>query len=546
VLHQTRSDWIDNKHTGEDDALGGYDTTAYRLQLLWEPTERFNALLNVHGWELDGTARVFRANIIKPGTNDLIGGFEPDEIYHDGRNKQEIDAQGGVLRMEYDLGPATLTSVTGFETLEMYSRGDIDGGYGAVFAPPSGPGLIPFPSETADGIPDLDQLTQEIRLSSNGDDRLSWIAGVFYFDEELQADTYSYATLAPDSPQDGFSFQTQEAKAWALFASLDYEATEKWDLKAGIRFSSDEKDFSAERPWPTFNTPTVAPIVRETDDDFTSWNLSAVYKASPTLNLFGRVATGFRAPSIQGRILFCADFAGGTDPATNCVSMADTEEIISFEAGFKSILADHRLRLNMTAYKYEVDGQQVTAVGGEYNTATLLNVDKTEGYGLEADIELTPTGNWLMTFGASYNPTKIRDKNLAVAPCGGGCTVTDPIGPNGALVDGNSLPHAPDLIFNGIINYRSDAVNKGFFATLDWSYYSEKSFFLYESEEFKSDAFEVGLRLGYAWHRTQYEVALFARNLTDETIVRNAIDFNNLTGMINDPRVIGVELVGRF
>ena len=34
-----------------------------------------------------------------------------------------------------------------------------------------------------------------------------------------------------------------------------------------------------------------------------------------------------------------------------------------------------------------VDGQQVTAVGGEYNTATLLNVDTTEGYGFEADIE---------------------------------------------------------------------------------------------------------------------------------------------------------------
>jgi iron complex outermembrane receptor protein len=193
-----------------------------------------------------------------------------------------------------------------------------------------------------------------------------------------------------------------------------------------------------------------------------------------------------------------------------------------------------------------VDGQQVTAVGGEYNTATLLNVDRTDGYGLETDIELTPNGSWLMTLGASYNPTKIRDKDLAVTPCAGGCTVTDPIGPNGALVDGNSLPHAPDLIFNGIINYRSDAVSKGFFATLDWSYYSEKSFFLYESKEFKSDAFELGLRLGYAWSRTRYEIALFARNLTDETIVRNGIDFNNLTGMINEPRIIGVELVGRF
>ena len=62
-----------------------------------------------------------------------------------------------------------LTSVTGYETLtSMYSRGDIDGGFGAVFAPPSGPGFIPFPSESADGMPKLHQFTQELRLASNG------------------------------------------------------------------------------------------------------------------------------------------------------------------------------------------------------------------------------------------------------------------------------------------------------------------------------------------------------------------------------------------
>jgi iron complex outermembrane receptor protein len=89
-------------------------------------------------------------------------------------------------------------------------------------------------------------------------------------------------------------------------------------------------------------------------------------------------------------------------------------------------------------------------------------------------------------------------------------------------------------------------VNKGFFGTLDWAYYSEKQFFLYESEEFKSDSFELGFRLGYAWDAAKYEFALWSRNLLDEEIVRNGIDFNNLTGMMNDPRTIGVEFIGRF
>ena len=122
----------------------------------------------------------------------------------------------------------------------------------------------------------------------------------------------------------------------------------------------------------------------------------------------------------------------------------------------------------------------------------------------------------------------------------------DPVVDGLAYIDGNSLPHSPDFIFNGIINFRSDPVHKGFFGALDWAYYSEKNFFLYEAEEFKDDSFEVGLRLGYAWDHAMYEIAVFSRNVLDEEIVRGGIDFNNLTGFTNDPRTVGVEFIARF
>ena len=77
-----------------------------------------------------------------------------------------------------------------------------------------------------------------------------------------------------------------------------------------------------------------------TDADLVTWDLSATYKATENVNFYGRVGTGFRAPSIQGRILFCADFEGGTNPATNCVSVADEEKIPSFEVGLKTEIAD--------------------------------------------------------------------------------------------------------------------------------------------------------------------------------------------------------------
>ena len=550
ALFQTRGDWVDNEYEpGPEKKIGGYETTAYRLQLLWEPNDRFSGLLKLHGYELDGTARIFRANIIQPDTSTLVDGFEQDVVFHDGENDQDIEAQGGLLRLEYDLGNAMLTAITGFETLEMYSRGDIDGGYGASFLGEGnyGPGFIPFPAESADGIPDLDQLTQEIRIASDLGGDFDWLAGVFYFSEELQVDSFSYDTLAPGNPQNGYALQKQDAESWAVFGSVTYHPTEEWDLTAGLRFTSDEKDFLADRPQPLFQPPLVAPITVDTSDEFVSWDLTATYKVNPDVNVYGRVATSSRAPSIQGRIMFAPDFAGGTDPATDGVSVADTEDILSVEAGVKSILADNRLRLNVTAYWYEVDGQQLTAVGGEFNVATLLNADTTKGHGLEVDMEYTPSGNLFMTLGLSYNPTEIDDPGLTVAPCGGGCTVTDPITPDGlALIDGNSLPHAPEWIVNGIFNLRSDPVDKGLFATLDFAYYSEKSFFLYDSEEFNSDSFEVGARMGYAWNQGRYEVALWGRNIADADILRGGIDFNNLTGYTNDPRTVGVEFVGRF
>jgi len=64
--------------------------------------------------------------------------------------------------------------------------------------------------------------------------------------------------------------------------------------------------------------------------------------------------------------------------------------------------------------------------------------------------------------------------------------------------------------------------------------------------EFKDDSFELGLRLGYAFSDARYEVALFGRNITDAEIIRGGIDFNNLTGFTNDPRIIGLEFVARF
>ena len=86
-----------------------------------------------------------------------------------------------------------------------------------------------------------------------------------------------------------------------------------------------------------------------------------------------------------------------------------------------------------------------------------------------------------------------------------------------------------------------------FFAYTDWAYRSEVNFFLYEATEFRGQSLlEGGLRLGFTWKDGDYEVAAFGRNITDEEVVVGGIDFNNLTGFINEPRTFGVSLKASF
>lgn len=153
-----RDDWIDNGFTGKDDVTGGYDQSALRGQLLYTPTEAFSALLNLHYTKLDGSPHLprqrhpagdqrLRPRLLHP-RDDLSGRRAAHRPDHG-------KARAPTWKLTYDFGDEgpTPTSITAYEHVTAHSRGDVDGGFGAVFAPPSGPGLIPFTAESADGVP---------------------------------------------------------------------------------------------------------------------------------------------------------------------------------------------------------------------------------------------------------------------------------------------------------------------------------------------------------------------------------------------------------
>ena len=542
LLQQDRDDYIDNKAPGFEakDQLGGYGETAGRIQLLWEPSDKFNALFNYHFRDADADARVFRANIIKPGTNDLVSGFDREVVYQDAasRNKQTIEMSGASLNLSYDMGNHTFTSISGYESAEMFSVGDIDGGYGASFLPYMGPGFIPFPSETGAKMPDHQQLTQEFRVSSNELGQLDYQFGFFYFDEDLNINNLSFDTLA-DGAQNGIAVQNMQTTAWAVFGSWDYELSDKLSLNGGLRYSNDERDWDGTLVQSPFGAPSFSEK-SSVDDSQVSGDLSLSYKLSAETNVYGRIARGYRAPSIQGRNLL---FSGNA-------TTADSETVLSAETGFKTVSDDNMARLDGAVFYYQVSDQQLTAVGGEGNLARLLNADKAVGYGFELDGELFINADLVLTGSVSYNNTELQDGSIGVAPCGGGCTVTDPIrSDDQAIIDGNSLPQSPEWIGNVALRWSKEVDNGELYVYSDWSYRSKVNFFLYESTEFTGDALlEGGIRVGYQWSgdAADYEVAAYGRNITDEEQLTGAIDFNNLTGYVNEPVFWGLEFKADF
>ena len=260
--------------------------------------------------------------------------------------------------------------------------------------------------------------------------------------------------------------------------------TETLTLRGGLRYTDDEKDFVAERfqvaavrPRPASASSSPRPMPRTS-----AGTSAATGPLNETSNFYGRVATGFRAPSIQGRLLF-GDIDLGRRVGERCCP---------YEAGVKADLWDKRARLSASrVFHYTVDDQQLTAVGGATNFNTLINAEETEGQGFELDFEAYLTDNLLVTLGASYNDTEINDPDLVDPGLRRRLHRARPgrrRGPAPCSIDGNPLPQAPKWVAQLHRALRHSGGRGEFFVYTDWAYRSEVNFFLYESAEFTRQA----------------------------------------------------------
>ena len=552
-FYQHRDDWVDNTYASpktddtvspKKNALGGFDERDVRLQFLLTPTDRLSIIAEGQARDYNGTSTIFYRGSITRGTNRVPDGLDRGTVALDegGNNPQHYHTYGASVRATYDFGGATLSSITAYETAHGFSRGDTDGGAATNF--PVG-GVPNGYGQSQGRLRALDQWSQEVRLASDGSGRLTWQLGGIYFDSrdftEFEQRAF-FLTTAARNPNNWVLLRNINT-SWGIFGQVSYKLTDKLTLTGGVRESRDSK---STRLLKTADTAAGVRTYRgrtyvKLADTKPSWDVSALYQIDPDVSVYARVAHGFRGPTIQGRsAVFNTDF-----------TTANSETNTSVEAGVKSTLFDNKLRLNVTGFAYRVKNIQLNG-NDENGNGVLFNANKAEAYGLEADAELRPVPNLLLTGGLSLLHSEIKDSRVYAQVCALNgvvvCTVLDPtikIGANTfAQINGNPLPNAPKYNLNFTARYDLPVgAGKAFVAT-DWNVQGRTNFVLYRTREFTSNGnFEGGLKLGYAWGK--YEAAVFARNITNEKNLKGVIE-NYLAGVYNDPRIIGVSLSGSF
>ena len=544
LRYTDRGDWIDNELEGSGDDFGGFDEFAYRLQFLIEPSDELTALIKFHGFDQDGSQpQIFYANALKQGKEGTRSGFDEEKVTQDSGAGFEMEHFGTSANIQYEFSSFTFTSITAYDTVDSFSRADIDGGL-VTFNPAefgdlgrNAFGVV----ASGDGLDDHYQFSQEFRISGDSDE-LFYQVGLFYFDEDITIRSTDFnASIPPDftAPTlDRTTFVEQETTSIAVFGQVEYRFTDALAVTGGLRYTDDDKDLEVV---PGANSTAFASTIAK-DDDYISWDLAINYDINGDWSIYSRVGEASRGPVTIGRFGF--------------TSSAETETLTSIEAGFKSVLFDGAARWNATIYAFEIEDQQLTATGGFGNFNTLVNADQTNGYGFETDFEWLINENLRFMTNLSYNDTEIDDSDLTISACTStpSCTMKDPIAvPNNpsdfgpfdtVFVDGNPLPRSPEWLFNVALSYTVPlSSGADLYFNTDWNYRDESNIFLYEAVEYVAEERWLGgVRIGYKNAADNLDIALVGRNITDEVTVDGGIDFLNLTAFVNEPAFWGVEV----
>jgi iron complex outermembrane receptor protein len=536
-LYDKRDGWLLNRVTGHH--LNDVDLWAVRGIVDFTPTDALLLRLTLHTGQNLGGARQFqhRGQGIDFSGNpaydengvplDGLGYADTDHNVNAGdynvEGKERVDVFGGSLLARLDLGGMTLTSITAYEQVDRNTLEDTDASPNDVL--------------TSVYKDNPRQWSEELRAQSDGSERLSWIAGAFFFHDDLSTNS-SYDLLrslrpyfeTPENPT-GFSPENnvgllrypykQTTKSSAVFGQADYRFADAWTLTAGLRYTEDKIDFNYSSFFDElgFIVPLVDVKDSKTFSDL-SGRLALSYKWRDDTLFYGSISKGYNSGGYAG---FAAN-----DPLQ--LKPFNPEHLYAYEAGFKSEMMDRRVRLNMAAYYYDYQDLQVFI----YDTSTgipiqrKVNAGSGQVYGLEADLTVKPT-SWFDAFlGVSLLKSEYRN-------------FTDGLGND---FSGNNLVNAPETAVTGGITVTQPLGEYGSLrAMINGSYQSQVYFTPANDRAYgQSSVTLLNARLAWTPANPAFEVALWGKNLTDQrwvNFIAPIITMDQLN--YNDPPTYGVE-----
>ena len=422
--------------------------------------DAFEGLFTVEYETRKQTGSLYRATQLGDSWDALDDAFGIGPLGGTGR---DIDSDQGLdeaddgkawslgLQLDFDLGGATLTSLTGYKDHEFFYTEDFDG--------------------TPLGINDYGQdqegnyFEQEVRVVSDTDGPLSWYAGVSYYreeidvlftqrsDEDFWCQYYYYYSC--DAYFGGFDYSADglvEANqvrgryhGWGAYVDATYLITENFDIGVGVRYSKDTKSFGINAlPVDSELGPFFGLGFTTTDflTDKMSWDaftprFIARYRPNDNLTLFASATRGFKAGGFGSFSIVPEDIDFYCLESDDCLDIEPgdafpnpfaPEKAWSYEAGIKGVAFEGRTRFDANVFYYTYKDLQQT-IAGTGGGILVVNIGNVKGWGLEGMVD-TDIGEYFgFMLSGSYTGTEGTQLQAV-------CDDTD-------LCEGNSLEQVP-------------------------------------------------------------------------------------------------------
>ena len=406
------------------------------------------------------------------------------------------------------------------------------------------------------------------------DGKLDFVAGLYYFDEDYditerfnlgsQYCSFVIGAAAPSLvgacnafPKAGAANGAfhQTAKSYAVYVQANYALTKDLGLILGARGTRDDKSGSFVE---TLANPTAAPVRAAENtpnlsfkDSQPNWRASLNYRIAPDVTTFVTYSTGYKSGGLNS--------AGGAQ-ALGVKRLFNSETSTDWEAGLKSIWLEHRLLLNLTAYRTELDNFQDRSFDGV--SFIVRNAGSVRAQGVELEGQFRPDRHATVDFAvASLDSKFTSNRNAPGLPA---CTGAATSCPTTQDLTGRPTTFAPKWQGNFGAQYETDPVIGGFTVTLrgDVNFNSG----MYTTNDLNPQGWTQGStlwsgRVTLTSPDRSLALALYGENLTDEHDFRTkfpqvldsifgvripSTGATLMRGFMNTPRIYGVRATKSF